>query len=362
MNIADVDALTDDWLTWVPFALGWLIGWALLARPRPLPTADSRAESVAVVVPARNEAHVLTSLVPSIERQLREGDELIVVDDGSTDGTAEIAARLGARVIVADPPPAGWSGKPHACWIGARAASAELIVFVDADVTAGPHLLDRLATAVRAEPDALVSVQPWHTPRGVVEQLSLIGNLVALMGVGRFSIAGRWIERSARPVAFGPVLAMRLDRYRDLGGHGAPEVRHDAIEDVALARLVGRSTLYTGRPGASFRMYPGGGRELAAGWTRVLAAGVGASPPWAVLGAALWLWSMAAAPFAGGLAVALVMLQLAALSRVAGRFWPLAVVLYPLPLIAFVALAIRSVGVRIRGGRVRWKDRSVAVR
>lgn len=359
VNIGGVDTLADAWLAWLPFVLGWSIGWALLARPRALTSVTERTESVAVVVPARNEAHALPVLLPSVAAQLRSDDELIVVDDGSSDATAAVAREFGARVIGVDAPPAGWAGKPNACWTGAEVASTDLIVFVDADVTAGAGLLDGLAAAVRETPEALVSVQPWHRPGSVVEQLGLFGNLAALMGVGRFSIGRRY---ASRPVAFGPVLAMRLERYRACGGHGAGEVRGSLVEDVALARCVGRSEVFTGRPHAGFRMYPGGWSELATGWTRVLATGIGASPAWATVGVALWLWAVASAPFVSGLAVAVTVLQLAVLSRVAGRFSPLAILLYPVPLVVFVALALRSVWVRLRGGRVRWKGRRIAVR
>ena len=60
--------------------------------------------------------------------------------------------------------PDGWAGKPHACHVGAAATVAELLVFIDADVTPAPDLLHRIARVLADTPDALVSVQPWHLP------------------------------------------------------------------------------------------------------------------------------------------------------------------------------------------------------
>ena len=79
------------------FACGWLLGWCLLWRLRPLPPFDgTRRDAIAVVVPARNEADALPHLIPPLAAQLRTGDELVVVDDHSDDATATIAASGGA--------------------------------------------------------------------------------------------------------------------------------------------------------------------------------------------------------------------------------------------------------------------------
>ena len=316
-----------------------------------------RTASVAVVVPARNEAAALGRLLPSLTTQLRPGDRLVVVDDGSTDGTAAVAAELGATVITATSPPDGWSGKAHACWTGAAEVDAAVVAFVDADVVAGPGLLDALAARAGAVP--LVSVQPWHTPDGIVEQASLFGNLVALMGSGRWALVA---ARRTAPIAFGPVIAMHRDDYLAIGGHAHPDVRGAVAEDVALARLVGDAAVYDGRPFASYRMYPGGPRDLVGGWTRTIAAGLGTAPAWATLATAAWISSAAAAPFVGWWAYAMSAIQVGLLSRRVGRFSPIAAALYPIPLAVFVGITIRSLGRRLAGRPVRWKDRDLANR
>src|SRR3954451_17679201 len=136
-----------------------LAGGALLWRiPRPPSTAASH-EPCAIVIPARNEASVLPSLLDSLRDELRPGDQLIVVDDDSSDDTAGVASRGGAIVVSAPPLPDGWTGKTWACATGARTATADTLVFLDADVTVVPGGLDRV---LGAHDHGLLSVAPYH--------------------------------------------------------------------------------------------------------------------------------------------------------------------------------------------------------
>ncbi len=268
-------------MAWALYAVGWSLGWLLLWSTHPLPAGRAGRPAIAVVVPARDEAASLPHLLGPLGAQLQTGDELVVVDDGSTDSTAAIAAAAGARVVEAPPLPRGWVGKPHACWTGARHTAAPVLVFLDADVRPGRALLDGLTAALDDEPRAVVSVQPWHDAPRPAEQATVLANVVALMGSGAFSVlrpAGR------AGVAFGAVLAVRRDVYEACGGHASPDVRGSLVEDIALARRIGRTSLHTGREAATFRMYPGGLRQSLAGWSRTMAAGIGAARWWTRVG------------------------------------------------------------------------------
>lgn len=352
--------LTPSAASVVLFVVGWGCGWLLLARPRHLPPSQGgvRRAPVSVVVPARNEGAVIAHLLGPLVAQLRDGDELVVVDDQSSDDTAAIAAAHGARVVTAPELPAGWAGKPHACAQGVASTASEpdrVLVLLDADVLPEAGLLDGLAAQVARSPETLVTMQPWHRTSRAHEQLSLICNLTALMGSVAFTVFGR---RPTTRVAFGPVLACSRRRYDELGGHSHPDVRGTVLEDVALARLFGVTEVFVGtRHGTAFRMYPAGLRQLMQGWTKGLGTGVGATPWWALAGVAAWVWSLA-----GGWLVSPWMwlasaVQLWVLGRVAGRFSTLAVLVHPVLTAAFVVLVVRSMALRALGRTVRWKGR-----
>jgi 4,4'-diaponeurosporenoate glycosyltransferase len=232
-----------------------------------------------------------------------------------------------------------------------------LLLFVDADVRPAPDLLDRVALAVSERPGSVVSVQPWHDTGAWVEQASLLANVTALMGSGGFTVAG---SRLAPTVAFGPVLAVERAVYDAVGGHAAVRGMH--TEDIGLARLVGRSALWTGRPDTSFRMYPEGLRQLVQGWTRSIATGARFTPWWLSLAVALWVWSLAGGWLAEPLVYPLSALQFWVLGRRAGSMHPLTAALYPLAVGVFVVIFLRSLFAMAFRRDVTWKQRPVAAR
>ena len=124
------------------------LNYFLMPRPR----AGEGPETV-VLIPARDEAENLERLIPSLA-----GTRVIVFDDESTDGTAEVAARHGATVIRGGPLPEGWTGKNRACHALASAAlegtSAPWLLFLDADVRPAPEFVSTMrAMAARARPN-----------------------------------------------------------------------------------------------------------------------------------------------------------------------------------------------------------------
>lgn len=353
----------DQALGLVLFAIGWALGWFLLWRPRTLPTApvgDGARRPVAVIIPARNEAHALPHLLAPLVAQRRDGDEIVVVDDHSDDATAEVAADAGATVLSAPTLPDGWLGKPNACWSGSRSTTSPILVFLDADVRPGPTLLDDLAAEVGRHPDSVVSVQPWHRMETVTEQPSLLCNVAALMGCGAFTPFG---DRSSATVAFGPVVALERTTYDRAGGHAEPSVRTMHTEDIGLARAVGRSRLFVGTATTTtFRMYPGGLRDLVSGWGRSLATGARFTPIWLALATVAWLWSLAGGWIAAPIVYPLSAIQVWVLGRRAGTTRSVAALLFPLLVVVFVVVFVRSlVAVALRRD-VTWKGRRVGAR
>jgi 4,4'-diaponeurosporenoate glycosyltransferase len=316
---------------------GLTAGTALLWRLPSLPEGEASGR-VSVVVPARDEAVRIRPLLESLAAQTLAPHEVIVVDDGSSDGTAEVAAASGARVVRIDGPPVGWRGKPWACDLGVRAATGDVLVLLDADVRLGPDALARLVAEHRRDEDALVSVQPFHVTHAAHEQLSAVCNVVSAM-------ASR-----GSTVAFGPCLVTSTAALARAGGFES--VRGEVVEDAALAVRYGRVRLHFGGDVVRFRMYEEGVGQLVHGWAKNLAGGARRTAALPTAGAVLWVCgALAAIPSLFYVAYAA---QLAWALRRLGRFRWWAWVAYPMPLAAFVALFAGSLVAR---RRVRWRGR-----
>ena len=335
----------------------WAIGFLLLWRmPRPPRSTTEGPIDCTVIVPARDEAANLERLLPSV---VPVAAEVVVVDDGSTDGTAQVASRLGATVVDAGEPPAGWLGKPWACATGAGHASHDTMVFLDADVVVEPGGLARIVAAQLAN-GGLVSVQPWHAVQRPYEMLSAFPNLVGVMGVGAFTIAGR---RTAPRGAFGPCIAIDRATYDTIGGHEA--VKNDVIEDVALARRAVRAgpvTLFGGREVLRYRMYPDGFGPLWRGWAKNLGGGAGATHPIVLALVIAWMSGLLQAPFTAPWLYGVFAVQLWWLFRRIGSFGVVTALLYYLPLVFFLAVFAWSTVVTVLGRPVSWRGRSVPTR
>jgi glycosyltransferase involved in cell wall biosynthesis len=252
---------------------------AMIEPAQPVPGTASD-ERITAVVPARNEEQVIETCVRSLARQA-EIAEIIVVDDQSTDRTAEIVRGLmpqivNLRLIEAPEIPSGWLGKNHALWQGAKHASSHWILFTDADA----ELLDgATARALRIAEEnsaALVSFSPEQLTEAWYEK-ALIPFVYARLAK-YFSYDAVNDPHSESAAANGQFLMIRRDIYNAIGGHEA--VAGDVLEDVALAkRAKARNRIWFG-PGAGsvrVRMY----RSFAAmweGWKKNLYLLIGGTP------------------------------------------------------------------------------------
>jgi len=357
--------------------IGVLIGFVLFADVR-APSGRSDPSAVSVIIPARNEEVSLPNLLGSLAAQTVRPCEVIVVDDGSTDGTPAAAVEGGATLLRAPALPETWVGKPWACHTGSLHARGETFVFLDADVELAPDGLDRLlASWQRDASGGLLSVQPFHTTHRAYEQLSAYPNLMSVMASGAFA-PKRW--RSS-PVAFGPCLVTSAEAYRAVGGHEV--VAGEIIEDIHLARVYGACGLpvrvLAGGSAVTFRMYPSGLRQLVDGWTKNLAGGPQLVGAWPLLAAIAWLLAsiVVASDLVGALvtgittgridgwpiaAWAVVALQTAWFLRRIGRFRWWAAPAFPILLAGFVAVFLRSAVHRALKRTVVWHDRTIAVR
>ncbi|MET0727511.1 MAG: glycosyltransferase family 2 protein [Acidimicrobiales bacterium] len=366
--------------------IGLLAGFLLLWRLPTLPDADGCASAAllagtSVIIPARNEAVSLPDLLTSLSTQSAPPLEVIVVDDGSADATAGVARAAGARVVPAGSVPEGWLGKPWACQRGVEAAVGERFVLLDADTRLAPDGLARLVAGHAAlVPEGLLSVQPFHAVERAYEQLSALANVVPVLASG-MAAAGP-VSRRRMTVAFGPCLVTTSTALAAVGG--MTSVRSSIIEDVALAQSYVRAgrpvRCLGGGPTVRFRMYPRGPVDLIEGWTKNLASGAASAPVLSTVGAVMWVVALVlvavagvrgvVAVVSGGGGPALVVLaawaavtaQLGWMLRRLGSFRWWCAVAFPVPLVAFVALFVRSAWVRVLRRPVTWRGRRIDAR
>ncbi len=326
---------------------------------------------VSLLVPARDEARRIAPTVRSLLAQQGLADvEILVLDDGSTDGTADVVTEVAGgdprlRVLTGPPPPSGWLGKPHACARLADAAGGEILVFVDADVVLAPHAV-AAAVAVLGGPEPLALLCPW--PRQLVT--GPLGRLVQPLLAWSWltTVPLRVAERSGRPsMALGCGQFLLVDAAALARAGGWAAVRGAVLDDISLARAVrrsgGRTGVADGSGLATCRMYDSG-PELRAGYRKSLWAAFGSPAGAVAVGAALALVYVlppvaaltGSRTGAAGYAAAVAGRMLASRFVESRSGWDVAA--HPLSILAVLGLLTSSFVGRARGS-LRWKGRAV---
>lgn len=351
-------------ISWLPALLPLAMTIANLAFWRRLRPVARPTGRLSVLIPARDEGGNIDACLAAAVAT--EAHEIIVCDDASSDDTADRALRWASRdprvrVVNGSGPAPGWLGKAAACERLRRQATGDWLLFVDADVRLAPDAFARLGSV---RPVDLLSVVPRQDVVTLGERLVL--PLLHLAYVSWLFLPA--IRRSRAPsvvAANGQVMLARAQALNAIGGF-AP-VRQAVVDDMALMRAVraagGTIDFRDGDGVATCRMYRSPG-EVADGFSKNLYAGIGGNAPALIFVISLYFttlllpWVAIAFTPLAWIGVGANLLQRV---LIAARFrYPLGeIVLHPLSILAFFAIAFRSAW-WTWSGTGRWRGRSVA--
>ncbi len=331
------------------------------------PSPAARPHAVSVLIPARNEQDNIGPAVAAVLANAGVTLELVVLDDGSSDGTAAILAAIAdprLRVISGPALPPGWSGKQHACSVLAQAARHDLLVFTDADVRLAPDALVRMAGFMERNPVGLASGFPRQVVHTWSEQLLL--PLIHFLLLGFLPIqAMRRSPAASLGAGCGQLFIARRAAYQQAGGHMAIRASlHDGLTLPRAFRRAGQMTdLFDATDMASCRMY-GSAAELWSGLGKNATEGM--ARPFALV---IWTTML----FGGQVLPAILMLTvpstpaMAALVMgvglrllLAARFRQpeISAVLHPVGIVALLTVQWAALLRMLRGRPAMWRGRA----
>lgn len=234
------------------------------AAPEPLISEADRDDSaicVSVLIPARNEALRIGSLLDSVLRSEGVTCEICVLDDESQDGTDAIVQGYSAqfpdvRLIRGTPVPSGWSGKQFACWQLAQQATFPELVFLDADVSLSRDALARAVRHRRGTNSDLLSGFPHQQVVTPGEQLLIPLIHLILLCFLPFGLM-RWTRMIGAAAGCGQFFLTTKRAYQVSGGHSSiRQSLHDGIMLPRAYRTAGLKTdLFDAADAATCRMY-----------------------------------------------------------------------------------------------------------
>jgi hopene-associated glycosyltransferase HpnB len=333
---------------------------------------DAEFADLTVLIPARDEAECIAATLNSLAQQGKIS-RIILIDDQSSDGTAQVAAALGLHNLTIIPgrtPPPGWSGKLWALQQGYEQAQTGRLLLLDADIELSAGVLQALYTRADADNLALVSVMARLYAETFWERLLLPPFIYFFKLIYPFALSNK--PESGVAAAAGGCILLDKTRLDSVGGF---EVLHDAIiDDCTLARLVkrsgGRTWLGLSQSVRAIRPYS----SLAGIWSMVARTAftqLRYSIPLLVICTALLVISFLV-PLAGLFSsqASIVLTAAVALIAMGITYWPTVryynlptvwVVTLPFAACLFLAMTWTSAVRYWRGERSRWKNRSYDV-
>lgn len=233
-------------LSLITFLLMLLLYGELIVGTRLIGSLDNCQASsgtyqplVTVIVPARNEAPSIEQGLRALCNQTYEKLEVIVVNDRSTDRTAEVIAKVRKdhpllTEITITVLPDGWLGKTNAMHVGAREAQGEFLIFTDADVCLEKTTISRAVHVVNKQRLDHLALVFQNSTKG-----RLLNALITDIGIGLLMLFKPWrvsVQKSRYFIGVGAFNMVRAATYHALGGH--EKIRMQAVDDVFLGKMI----------------------------------------------------------------------------------------------------------------------------
>jgi len=339
-----------------------------------MPTESTiAAPTISAIVPARNEELNIADCIRSIALQ-PEVLEILVVNDQSTDRTAEIIRKLASeipilRLLETSDLPAGWVGKNNAVWLGAQQARGRWLLFTDADATLAAGATAKAFHLAEENSAALISFSPEQKLVSWYEK-ALIPFVYSRLAL-KFSFKDVNDPNSSAAAANGQFLLIQRTTYDAIGGHAS--VAGEVLEDVALARRVKQDSwgIWFGS-GAGFvtvRMYRSFS-QMWAGWRKnlyqLMANSTGGifselegAFPWMTLVILLFGIKFPLATFVG--VILLLFRQISYGRELASNQFPFKFIIYYIPAVFLYAGVLIASYRSYSRGKVAWKGREYPV-
>ena len=334
---------------------------------RVVKSKDARqiTSDVSILIPMRNEEKNARGVISAIlASKFLENSEILVLDDHSSDQTAEILHQYPLiKTLSGTELPAGWLGKNFACHQLVAHSSGDYLIFVDADVRLSPLAISAAITTMERFDWQFISPYPCQIAQSFFERL--IQPLLQWSWLS--SVPLRFAERATFPsmvIANGQFLIVKRAAYLAVGGHKT--IRHEVLDDLELARLLVKNGykggVAEGSAIADCRMYANR-TEVFNGYSKSLWRAFGS--PFGALASALFLFATGVLPLLlalSGFRSAWIAYFLLVLSRYVAaartRSTPSTALLHPLAILTLLYLIARSWYLKSRG-QLLWRGRSV---
>ena len=365
------------------FLINLILNLAALKRPSRKAGLPANPPLVSVLIPARNEEENIQKCLTSILRQDYPNMEVLVLDDDSSDRTAEIVRGISdedgrVQLIRGKPLPAGWAGKCFACHQLSQYARGSWLLFVDADTVSHSHMVRSTLQLAISNKAVMLSGFPRQQVSGITQKM-VIPILFYFLVMSWFPL---WLFHSWKKpgptLAIGQFLLFKREDYLRIGGHEA--VRSRIMEDVwfgiEMHRHGGRLLSVDLSGTLTTKMYTNMG-QMAEGCIKWFYS-VAALSPLAIVGSVLTAYIFFLAPFYWACARpinalfsegfvmdwgAIVLIQVAVilLMRLIADFYfrgsKISFLFHPLGISFLILAVIVGASRRALGAGVAWKDR-----